>query len=114
MYYIVMSGKASRSRISMREVQWVCMEHLADDRSRVSEASVEAQGRGARRARGALMRWAGARRRARHDRAGGIRRPRFHAVANCKCWTEIGSRCASTSVFVNAHHSIGIRALLLV
>ncbi|HEY4283843.1 MAG TPA: acyl-CoA dehydrogenase family protein, partial [Chthoniobacterales bacterium] len=26
---------------------------------------------------------------------------------------EIGSRCASTSVFVNAHHSIGIRALLL-
>src|SRR3989441_6648162 len=26
---------------------------------------------------------------------------------------ELGSRCASTSVFVNAHHSIGIRALLL-
>jgi alkylation response protein AidB-like acyl-CoA dehydrogenase len=26
---------------------------------------------------------------------------------------EIGGRCASTSVFVNAHHSIGIRALLL-
>jgi len=26
---------------------------------------------------------------------------------------EIGSRCASTSVFVNAHHSVGIRALLL-
>ena len=26
---------------------------------------------------------------------------------------EIGRRCASTSVFVNAHHSIGIRALLL-
>src|SRR5581483_10017743 len=26
---------------------------------------------------------------------------------------EIGSRCGSTSVFVNAHHSIGIRALVL-
>src|SRR5437879_13547044 len=26
---------------------------------------------------------------------------------------EIGARCASTSVFVNAHHSIGMRALLL-
>jgi alkylation response protein AidB-like acyl-CoA dehydrogenase len=26
---------------------------------------------------------------------------------------EIGGRCASTSVFVNAHHSIGMRALLL-
>src|SRR5438067_11229514 len=32
------------------------------------------------------------------------------------CWKileEIGARCASTSVFTNAHHSIGIRALLL-
>src|SRR5437879_9484974 len=26
---------------------------------------------------------------------------------------EIGGRCSSTSVFVNAHHSIGMRALLL-
>src|SRR5205814_8032036 len=26
---------------------------------------------------------------------------------------EIGRRCASTSVFINAHHSIGMRALLL-
>jgi alkylation response protein AidB-like acyl-CoA dehydrogenase len=34
-------------------------------------------------------------------------------MANCKILEEIGSRCASTSVFVNAHHSIGIRALLL-
>src|SRR5881227_3104640 len=34
-------------------------------------------------------------------------------MANCKLLEEIGTRCASTSVFVNAHHSIGIRALLL-
>src|SRR6202790_2141016 len=34
-------------------------------------------------------------------------------MANCQVLEEIGSRCASTSVFVNAHHSIGIRALLL-
>ena len=37
----------------------------------------------------------------------------FSQQANCKVLEEIGSRCASTSVFVNAHHSIGIRALLL-
>jgi acyl-CoA dehydrogenase family protein 9 len=37
----------------------------------------------------------------------------FTQMANCKVLEEIGSRCASTSVFVNAHHSIGIRALLL-
>ena len=37
----------------------------------------------------------------------------FSQIANCKVLEEIGSRCASTSVFVNAHHSIGIRALLL-
>jgi alkylation response protein AidB-like acyl-CoA dehydrogenase len=37
----------------------------------------------------------------------------FAQMANCKLLEEIGSRCASTSVFVNAHHSIGIRALLL-
>ncbi len=34
-------------------------------------------------------------------------------VACCRVMEEIGSRCAATSVFVNAHHSIGIRALLL-
>ncbi len=37
----------------------------------------------------------------------------FSQMANCKILEEIGCRCASTSVFVNAHHSIGIRALLL-
>src|SRR3954467_9003826 len=37
----------------------------------------------------------------------------FSQMANCKILEEIGKRCASTSVFVNAHHSIGIRALLL-
>src|SRR5881409_675079 len=37
----------------------------------------------------------------------------FSQRANCKVLEEIGRRCASTSVFVNAHHSIGIRALLL-
>ncbi|PYK82027.1 MAG: acyl-CoA dehydrogenase [Verrucomicrobia bacterium] len=37
----------------------------------------------------------------------------FTQMANCKFLEEIGRRCASTSVFVNAHHSIGIRALLL-
>src|ERR1700694_975760 len=34
-------------------------------------------------------------------------------MANAQVLEEIGSRCASTSVFTNAHHSIGIRALLL-
>src|SRR5256714_257383 len=37
----------------------------------------------------------------------------FTQMMNCKVLEEIGRRCASTSVFVNAHHSIGIRALLL-
>jgi acyl-CoA dehydrogenase family member 9 len=37
----------------------------------------------------------------------------FSQLANTKILEEIGTRCASTSVFVNAHHSIGIRALLL-
>jgi len=37
----------------------------------------------------------------------------FSQIANCKVLEEIGKHCASTSVFVNAHHSIGIRALLL-
>ncbi len=39
--------------------------------------------------------------------------PGFTQMANCRILEEIGRRCASTSVFVNAHHSIGIRALLL-
>src|SRR5919198_1153695 len=34
-------------------------------------------------------------------------------MAKCKIFGKIGRRWASTSVFVNAHHSIGIRALLL-
>jgi acyl-CoA dehydrogenase family protein 9 len=37
----------------------------------------------------------------------------FSQMANCRILEEIGRRCASTSVFVNAHHSIGIRALIL-
>jgi acyl-CoA dehydrogenase family member 9 len=34
-------------------------------------------------------------------------------LANTKIMEVIGGHCASTGVFVNAHHSIGIRALLL-
>src|SRR5215471_7402906 len=37
----------------------------------------------------------------------------FSQMAYCRVMEEIGSRCASTSVFINAHHSIGMRALLL-
>src|SRR5207247_978397 len=37
----------------------------------------------------------------------------FSQMAYGRVLEEIGGRCASTSVFVNAHHSIGIRALLL-
>src|SRR5438046_8013602 len=37
----------------------------------------------------------------------------FSQMANCKVLEEIGRRCASTSVFVNEHPSIGIRTLLL-
>jgi len=37
----------------------------------------------------------------------------FSQLANCKIMEIIGGHCASTGVFVNAHHSIGIRALLL-
>ena len=37
----------------------------------------------------------------------------FSQMQYCKVLEEIGSRDASVSVFVNAHHSIGIRALLL-
>jgi len=34
-------------------------------------------------------------------------------MAYCKVMEEIGRRCASTSIFVNVQHSIGMRALLL-
>ena len=34
-------------------------------------------------------------------------------MAYCRVMEEIGSRCASTSIFVNVQHSIGMRALLL-
>ncbi len=37
----------------------------------------------------------------------------FSQSAYCKIMEVIGSHCASTAVFVNAHHSIGIRALVL-
>src|SRR5713226_2728217 len=34
-------------------------------------------------------------------------------LGNCKILEEIGGRCSATAIFVNAHQSIGIRALLL-
>jgi alkylation response protein AidB-like acyl-CoA dehydrogenase len=34
-------------------------------------------------------------------------------MANCKIMEVIGAHCSATGVFVNAHHSIGLRALLL-
>ena len=37
----------------------------------------------------------------------------FTQMQYCKVLEEIGARCAATAVFTNAHHSIGIRALLL-
>ena len=37
----------------------------------------------------------------------------FTQMAYCKVMEAIGERDASTSVFVNAHHSIGLRALVL-
>src|SRR6476646_8484426 len=37
----------------------------------------------------------------------------FSQSGYCRVLEVIGSRCSSTSIFVNAHHSIGIRALLL-
>lgn len=37
----------------------------------------------------------------------------FSQVAYCRVLEELGSRCSATSIFVNAHHSIGMRALLL-
>ncbi len=37
----------------------------------------------------------------------------FTQMGYCKLLEVIGGRCSSTSIFVNAHHSIGMRALLL-
>jgi alkylation response protein AidB-like acyl-CoA dehydrogenase len=37
----------------------------------------------------------------------------FSQLAYCRIMEVIGGHCSSTAVFVNAHHSIGIRALLL-
>src|SRR5207237_4686332 len=37
----------------------------------------------------------------------------FSQYANTKLLEIIGGRCAATAVFVNAHHSIGIRALIM-
>src|SRR5437660_532057 len=49
----------------------------------------------------------------------GMTAPREHGgqglsqLANCRVMEVIGEHCASTAVFINAHHSIGMRALLL-
>ena len=37
----------------------------------------------------------------------------FTQLAYCRILEELGGRCSATSIFVNAHHSIGMRALLL-
>jgi acyl-CoA dehydrogenase family protein 9 len=37
----------------------------------------------------------------------------FSQMGYCRLLEVIGSRCSSTAIFVNAHHSIGMRALLL-
>ena len=37
----------------------------------------------------------------------------FSQSGYCRIMEVIGGHCSSTAVFVNAHHSIGIRALLL-
>jgi acyl-CoA dehydrogenase family member 9 len=37
----------------------------------------------------------------------------FSQLAYCRLLEELGARCSATSIFVNAHHSIGMRALLL-
>ena len=37
----------------------------------------------------------------------------FSQLAYCRVMEEIGSRCASTGIFVNVQHSVGMRALLL-
>src|ERR1051326_2097629 len=39
--------------------------------------------------------------------------PGFSQYANTRLLEIVGGRCAATGVFVNAHHSIGIRALLM-
>ena len=37
----------------------------------------------------------------------------FSQLAYCRMLEEVGSRCSARSIFVNAHHSIGRRGLLL-
>src|SRR3989442_10866543 len=37
----------------------------------------------------------------------------FSQMAYCRVMEEIGGRCASTAIFVNVQHSVGMRALLL-
>ncbi|MCI0409754.1 MAG: acyl-CoA dehydrogenase family protein, partial [Acidobacteria bacterium] len=37
----------------------------------------------------------------------------FSQSAYCRVMEVLGGHCSSTSIFVNAHHSIGLRALLL-
>jgi len=37
----------------------------------------------------------------------------YSQLAYCQILEELGGRCSATSIFVNAHHSIGMRALLL-
>jgi alkylation response protein AidB-like acyl-CoA dehydrogenase len=37
----------------------------------------------------------------------------FSQMGYCRLLEAIGARCSSTAIFVNAHHSIGMRALLL-
>ena len=37
----------------------------------------------------------------------------FSQMGYCRLLEVIGARCSSTSIFVNAHHSIGMRGLLL-
>jgi alkylation response protein AidB-like acyl-CoA dehydrogenase len=37
----------------------------------------------------------------------------FSQMGYCRLLEVVGSRCSSTAIFVNAHHSIGMRALLL-
>jgi alkylation response protein AidB-like acyl-CoA dehydrogenase len=37
----------------------------------------------------------------------------FSQLGYCRLLEVIGSRCSSTAIFVNAHHSIGMRALML-
>src|ERR1700752_2683940 len=37
----------------------------------------------------------------------------FSQMGYCRLLEVIGSRCSTTGIFVNAHHSIGMRGLLL-